>query len=395
MRSFHIDEEERRAYINFTINLINSLEIARTMFKITAEEGNARAGKLKTAHGTIKTPFFMPVATKAVGMFVDSEDFRQTKTRCVISNSLILHMNVGSKNIDKFGGIHKFMNWKGGVFTDSGGFQMYSEHMLLGTTMDGVKFRNPAGGKKFFCTPEKNMELQHDIGADVIMCLDDMPKYGSKKQRIMESMKKTYEWARRCKKHHDRINRKKQLLFGICQGGTFRGLRKKSAKMISSIDFDGLAFGGLALGEPMKKMFEAVKAGMRQMPKEKPKYLMGVGIPSQIIEAVSTGVDCFDSTYPTMTARHNYLLTMKGPVDIYKKKYAEDEDPVDEECDCYVCKNLSRAFIHFMARAKTPTGFRLKTLHNIRFMARLMENIRKAIKNNELKELKKSLRPSK
>jgi queuine tRNA-ribosyltransferase len=359
------------------------------MFKIKAEDGNARAGVLKTRHAKLKTPFFMPVATKAVGKFVDSEDFRNSKTQCVISNSLILHMNAGSGSIGKIGGIHKFMNWKGGVFTDSGGFQMYSEHMLLGTTMNGVKFMNPKGGKNFFCTPEKNMELQHDIGADVIMCLDDMPKYGSKKERILESMKKTFEWAKRCKKHHDRINRKQQLLFGICQGGTFRDLREKSAQMISSVDFDGLAFGGLALGEPMKNMFDAVKAGMNFMQKEKPKYLMGVGVPSQIIEAVSMGVDCFDSTYPTMTARHNYLLTMKGVVDIYKKKHAEDESPVDDECDCYVCKNLSKAYMHFMARQRTPTGFRLKTLHNLRFMSRLMEKIRKAIKRNELKDLKK------
>jgi len=354
------------------------------MFKIKAEDGNARAGVLKTRHAKIKTPFFMPVATKAVGKFVDSEDFRKAKTQCVISNSLILHMNVGSRTIDEFGGIHKFMNWKGGVFTDSGGFQMYSEHMLMGTTMNGVKFKNPKGGKKFFCTPEKNMELQHDIGADAIMCLDDMPKFGVKKERILESMKKTHEWAKRCKTHHDRINKKKQLLFGICQGGTFPDLRKKSAEMISSIDFDGLAFGGLALGEPMKKMFDAVKAGMKSMPNEKPKYLMGVGVPSQIIEAVKMGVDCFDSTYPTMTARHDSLLTFNGAIDIGKAKYADDENPVDEECDCYVCKKLSRAYMHFMARQKTPTGYRLRTLHNLRFMSRLMERIRKAIKIQSL-----------
>jgi len=281
------------------------------------------------------------------------------------------------------------MNWDGGVFTDSGGFQMYSKDMLIGTTLNGVKFKDPHTGTKFFCTPEKNMNLQHDIGADVIMCLDDMPTFGVDKKRIIESMKKTFEWAKRCKKEHDKINTKKQLLFGICQGGTFPELREKSAEMISSIDFDGLAFGGLALGEPMAKMFSAIKAGMKNMPKEKPRYLMGVGVPSQIIEAVSMGVDCFDSTYPTMTARHNSLLTFDGAIDISKVKYAEDESPVDSSCDCYACKNFSKAYMYYMARQKTPTGYRLRTIHNIRFMTRFMEKIRKAIENNELDSLKK------
>lgn len=359
------------------------------MFKITAEEGNARTGKLKLAHGTIKTPFFMPVATKAIAKFIDAGDFKQSKTQCIISNSLILHLMVGSQEIEKLGGIHKFMNWKNGIFTDSGGFQMYSKQMLIRTTKLGVMFRNPKNGKKFFCSPEDNMEIQQAIGSDVAMCLDDMPRFGEKKQRITDSMKKTYEWAKRCKSHHDRINKKKQLLFGICQGGIYPDLRKKSAEMISSIDFDGLAFGGLALGEPINKMFKAVKIGMKSMPKEKPKYLMGVGVPTQIIEAVSTGVDCFDSRYPTMTARHNYLLTMKGIVEIDKKRFAEDENPIEEGCDCYICRNFSRAYMHYIAKTKEPAGYRLRSLHNIRFMTRLMERIRNAIKENKLKKLKK------
>ena len=359
------------------------------MFKIEAEDGDARAGKLKLAHATIKTPFFMPVATKAVGKFVDAGDFEGAKTQCVISNSLILHLMVGSKNIEKLGGIHKFMGFSGGIFTDSGGFQMYSERMLIGTKRNGVIFRKPADGKKFFCTPEMNMEIQQAIGSDVAMCLDDMPMYGAKKARIMESMKKTYEWAKRCKQHHDKINRKRQLLFGICQGGVYPDLRKKSAEMISSIDFDGLAFGGLALGEPIDKMLNSVSIGMRHMPREKPKYLMGVGVPSQIIDAVLRGVDCFDSTYPTMTARHDYLLTMEGIIQINKKTYREDENPVEEGCDCHVCKNYSRAYMHYLSKTKEPTGFRLRTIHNISFMARIMEKIRTAINDNELKKLRK------
>lgn len=359
------------------------------MFKIDSEEGKARTGKLRLAHGKIKTPFFMPVATKGVGKFADAGDFENTKTQCLISNSLILHLMIGSKKIEELGGIHKFMNWKKGVFTDSGGFQMYSEKMLIGTKKDGVLFKNPKTGIKFFCTPEDNMELQHEIGSDVAMCLDDMPTFGASKKRIIESMKKTYDWAKRCKAHHDKINNKKQLLFGICQGGTYPDLRKKSAELISSIDFDGLAFGGLAIGEPIKQMFKAVEYGMKFMPKEKVKYLMGVGVPQQILEAVSMGVDCFDSTYPTMTARHNDLLTMNGVVTIDKKKYAEDEKPIDEECDCYVCKNYTRAYLHHISRTKEAAGYRLRTLHNIRFMTRFMEKIRESINKNEFNDFKK------
>ena len=359
------------------------------MFKITAEDGNARAGKLKLTHGTIKTPFFMPVATKAVAKFIDAGDFKLSKTQCIISNSLILHMTAGSKEIGKLGGIHKFMNWNKGIFTDSGGFQMYSKDMLVKTTKFGVMFKDPRSGKKFFCSPEDSMEIQQAIGSDVAMCLDDMPTFGDKKERIIDSMKKTFDWAKRCKTHHDRINKKKQMLFGICQGGLYPDLRKKSAEMISSIDFDGLAFGGLALGEPINKMFSAIKIGMKSMPKEKPRYLMGVGVPTQIIEAVSMGVDCFDSKYTTMTARHNYLLTMKGIIEIDKKKYKDDKNPVEKDCDCYICKNFSRAYMHHIARTKEPAGYRLRTLHNIRFMSRMMEMIRTAIKENSLKKLKK------
>lgn len=359
------------------------------MFKIDAEDGKARTGKLKLAHGTIKTPFFMPVATKAVAKFIDSGDFKLSKTQCIISNSLILNMTAGSKEIEKQGGIHKFMNWKGGLFTDSGGFQMYSDDMLVKTTKLGVTFKNPKNGQKFFCSPEDSMEIQQAIGSDTAMCLDDMPRFGDKKERIVDSMKKTYEWAKRCKSHHDKINKKKQLLFGICQGGLYPELRKKSAEMISSIDFDGIAFGGLALGEPIDKMFSSIKVGMKSMPKEKPKYLMGVGVPTQIIKAVSMGVDCFDSKYTTMIARHNYLLTMKGVVEINKKKYADDKKPVEKECDCYICKNFSRAYMHHISRTKEPAGYRLRTLHNLRFMARLMEKIRTAINENEFNKLKK------
>ncbi len=361
------------------------------MLKIESECGSARTGKLKLASCTVKTPFFMPVATKAVGKYADAEDYESSNAECIISNSIILDMAAGSSRIEKLGGIHRFMGWKKGIFTDSGGFQMHSEHLITGSKKFGIEFRNPYTGKKQLCSPEDSMEIQQRIGSDVAMCLDDMPPYGAGKERIEESMAKTYDWALRCKIHHSKINKKGQLLFGICQGGTFPDLRKKSAEMITSIGFDGYAFGGLALGEPMAKMLESVKAGVGCMPKDKTRYLMGVGVPSQIIDAVMMGVDCFDSTYPTMTARHNSLLTRNGPIDIFKRKYAEDDSPVDEGCSCPACKKHSRAYMHHLARMGEPAGFRLRTLHNLNFMSRLMSDIRDAIKEGRLDELKNEL----
>ncbi len=364
------------------------------MFKIKDTDGKARTGELHTAHGRVKTPFFMPVATKAVTKFIDAKDFEKCKTQCIISNAFVLYLAPGVEVLENKGGIHKFMNFDGSIFTDSGGFQMYSQKFLISRNKEGVKFSDPINGGEVFVTPEKDMEIQLKIGSDVAMCLDDMPKCGAGKSRVVDSIKKTYDWAKRCKKYHDE-NKKKQLLFGIAQGGVYPDLREKAAKQISEIDFDGIAFGGLALGEPAEQMFRAVSTGLAHMPEEKPKYLMGLGTPWEIVNAVAHGIDCFDSRYPTMNARHGLLFTMGEPVKIDDKKFAHDEAPIEEGCDCYTCKNFSKAYLHHLSRAKAPTGMRLKTIHNIRFMARFMERIRKSIKENEFDEMLKkfSLKP--
>ena len=359
------------------------------MFEIINEEGNARYGVLKTKSGSYETPFFMPVATKATGKYLDSADLKRVGVKTIISNAFILSLSPGVDVIEKFGGIHKFMDFDGNIFTDSGGFQMYSERFLFGTNEDGIKFKNPFTGEIILCTPEMDMDFHLKINSDVAMCLDDMPMYPASKNRILESLKKTHEWARRCKKYHDKNNAKGQLLFGIAQGGLIPELRRMSAKVISGIGFDGLALGGLALGETSQEMYDAVIMGLKNMPKEKIKYLMGVGTPERILECVELGIDCFDSRYPTMTARHNQLFTRNGLLMMQKKEFSEDEKPIEEGCDCPICRKYSRAYINHLIKTQEANVKRLMSLHNLRFMERLMQDIRTTIKENSFESFKK------
>jgi queuine tRNA-ribosyltransferase len=362
------------------------------VFEIASEDGDARTGVLRTKSAKVETPFFMPVATKAAAKYIDSKDLEGVQAKSIIANAFVLFLTPGVDVIEKFGGIHKFMNFKGNIFTDSGGFQMYSDSFLITTKDNGIYFKNPFNGEKIFCTPEMDMDMQLKINSDVAMCLDSMPRFGHSKGRIMDSMRKTYDWAKRCKEHHDKNDSKGQLLFGIAQGGIYPELRRLSARKISDIGFDGLAFGGLALGEPAEQMFAAVDAGIKEMPKEKPKYLMGLGNPTSIIDAVSRGIDCFDSRYPTMTARHNRIMTAAGDMNISKQVYAKDEGPLDEECDCYVCKNFSRAYLYHLVKTREPNALRYLSLHNLRFMIRLMENIRTAIKEGRFEKFRKEFK---
>ncbi|MBW2973396.1 tRNA guanosine(34) transglycosylase Tgt [Candidatus Woesearchaeota archaeon] len=360
------------------------------MFQITAEQGNARTGKLTTAHGSVETPFFMPVVTKGAAKFINNKELKQIGSDAIICNGFILSVKPGLNVLEKMEGIHKFINYTGVIFTDSGGFQMYSDKLLEKTTDEGIHFKEPFHGSKLLITPEKDMEIQNTIGSDVAMCLDDMPIYGSSKERIQESVLKTIKWAKRCKEHHDKI-KDKQLLFGIIQGGTYPDLREFCARGIVAMDFDGYAFGGLAIGEPPEETFAAVKAAIKFVPKEKPRYLMGVGTPDLILEAVSMGVDCFDSRYPTMTARNGTMFTWKGQINIDKKDFELDEKPIDEECNCFTCKNFTRAYLHHLTRLNEPTGHTLKTIHNVSWMQEFMKRIRNSIKEGKFEDFKKSL----
>ena len=356
------------------------------MFKIIAKEKKARVGNLKTRHGTIQTPFFMPVATRAVGKFIGPQDYNNLKVNATISNSFVLYLKPGLKVIENAGKLHKFMNCNHVMFTDCGGFQVSSSSFLKGHSKKGIYFKNPMDLSTHLITPEKIMDIQQRIGADVAMAFDDMAPYGSTKKRFKEAVERTNTWAQQSLNHH---TDKQQLLFGISQGGFYKDLRKKSAKFINSLPFDGNAIGGVAIGEPKKQMYLAVKSAIPHLSENKPRYVMGVGSPEDIVKLVSLGVDCFDSVYPTKNARHNSLFTENGPININKAKYKLDLSPIEKNCNCYTCKNHTRSYLRHLTKYKEAEGMRLKSIHNIAFMMRLMQNIRTSIKNKQFHQFKK------
>lgn len=366
------------------------------MFKITHREGKARTGILATKKGKIETPFFMPVATKASVRFISTEDLEEMKARAVISNALILSLRPGDKTIKKFGGIGKWMNYSGINVTDSGGFQMYSKSIFLKSEDKGVWFRNPIGGEKLFVTPEKDMEIQLNLNSDVAMCLDSMPLYSHTREEIAESVRKTTLWASRCKKHHDKLQRsriksKRQLLFGITQGGVYTDLREKSAKELAKLDFDGYSIGGLGLGEPKSEQYKMIELQKSIIPENKPVYLMGIGTPPEILEAVSRGVDMFDSRFPTQNARRGTLFTSMGKLRILNAKYKDSKEPIDKKCRCFVCRNYSRAFIRHQLIEETGAGRRLATFHNLYYLQNLLEEARSSIKSKKFSSFKKKI----
>lgn len=368
-------------------------------FNITHKDRktNARVGKLMTKKGVIETPFFMPVATKTSVKHISSEDLYTIGVKAVISNTFILHLRPGEKVIKKMGGIGKFMNYNGINVTDSGGFQMYSPNCYISSNDKGVFFKNPFSGEKVFISPEKDMEIQLDLGSDVAMCLDSMPLLHHSKKEIKEAVRKTTLWAERCKKHHDKLQmniakNKKQLLFGITQGGIYSDLRKESAKNLLKFDFDGYSIGGLALGETTSQEMNAIKAHKLVIPFDKVTYLMGAGNPVEILEAISLGVDMFDSRYPTQNARRGTLFTSKGKIKIFNKKYETDKRPIDFECECFVCKNYTKAYIRYLLRQEEGNGLRLATYHNLFYMQKLIDDAKSAIKKGKFLEFKNRIK---
>ena len=356
------------------------------MFKIIAKEKDARTGILQTRHGKVETPFFMPVATKTAVKYLDPRDLEEIGVRTIISNSFVLSLRPGTKLIKKAGGIHKFMNFHNCIFTDSGGFQKMRESFSTKITEKGVVFKSPFDGKVQLITPKDAMKIQEDIGSDIAMALDDMPLYGSSKEDVKKSLVRTHRWALECLKYH---KDKKQLLFGIAQGGVYKELREESAKFIGGLAFDGVAFGGLAIGETSKETRDMINLSVKHFPSDKVRYLMGVGNPRQLVEAISAGVDCFDSTFPTQNARHGTLFTSLGKLMIENAKYKEDLKPVDVDCGCYVCKNYSRAHVRHLLKMKEANGLRYATYHNIYFLNNLMKDIRVAIKLGKFENFKK------
>lgn len=367
-------------------------------FKILCEDKktDARIGYIKTKRGKIETPFFMPVATKASVKYISSMDLMEMDTKAIISNTLILHLRPGESLIKRMGGISKFMNWKGINATDSGGFQMYSPSLYLGSNDEGVWFKNPFESGKVFITPEKDMQIQLDIGSDIAMCLDTMPLIDHTPEQVKLAVERTTLWARRCKKEHDRLQEgiskgKRQLLWGITQGGIHKDLRKRSAEELRDLDFDGYSVGGLALGESQKDEMEMIKVHKSVIGKNKPCYLMGAGNPPEILEAISLGVDMFDSRFPTKCARHGTIFTSRGRLRLGRKEYTFDSRPLDENCDCFVCKNYTRSYIKYQLRQGESVGKRLASFHNLYYLQNLIKDAKKAIRVGKFLEFKKKV----
>lgn len=369
------------------------------VFEVIAQDkkSKARTGILHTKSGDIETPFFMPVATKMTSKFVSPDDFMRMNAKAVISNAFILSLKPGAKLIKKAGGIGKMMAWDGINFTDSGGFQMYTDSLYLGSDKNGVRFKNPYNGKELYVTPEKDMQIQLDINSDVAMCLDSMPLIENSKTEIRKAIEKTSDWARKCKLYHDKKQKKieigkRQILFGIIQGGIHSDLRKISAKELVDLNFQGYSIGGLALGEPKKEEYKMIEVCKKIIPENKPVYLMGAGHPLELLEAINRGCDMFDSRFPTRNARHGSIYTWKGKINLLNKKYENDLKPIDEMCDCFSCITYSKTYIRYLLKQREGTGYRLASIHNLHFLQNLMKKTRESIKQDTFQNLLKEFR---
>lgn len=360
------------------------------MFKFTLEKKSsqckARTGTIETNHGVIKTPVFMPVGTRATVKAMNNDELKSIGSQIILSNTYHLYLKPGQEIIRKVDGLHKFMNWNKPILTDSGGFQVFSLNKTRKITEEGVQFRSHIDGSKHFISPEKSMEIQNDLGSDIMMAFDECVPYPASYEYTEDSMKRTLRWIKRCKDYHK--NTDKQNLFGIIQGGMYKDLREYSAKNTIDFDLPGYAIGGLSVGEPRDLMIDLLDFTTDFMPENKPRYLMGVGTPDYLFEAVEHGVDMCDCVLPTRIARNGTALTSKGKLVVKNAKYKDDFSPLDENCDCYACKNHTRAYIRHLLNVDEILGARLLSIHNLRFLIKLMENIRKSIEEDRYLEFK-------
>ncbi len=353
----------------------------------------ARIGILKTKSGNISTPLFLPVGTLGVVKTLSYKELEEIGVEAFISNTYHLYFRPGEEVLKKFGGLHKFINWQKVIFTDSGGFQVYSLRELKKISQDGVEFKSHIDGSLHFFTPERVIELQKIINSDVAVCLDECVEYPSEYEYAKKSTEITTLWARRCKEKFLEINYANsdnfQLLFGIIQGSVYKDLRKKSAQEIVNIDFDGYALGGVSVGEPKNLLQEVVSYTVEFIPEDKPRYVMGIGEIEDIWFCIENGYDIMDCVLPTRNGRNGQALTSYGKINIKNSKFSVDESPLDLECDCYICKNYSRALIHHYFKSGELLGLRLLSYHNVYFMMNLFKKIRKAIENNSFLDEKK------
>ena len=356
------------------------------MFEVIKTEGRARRGVFTCPHGTVQTPVFMNVGTQgAIKGAVSAHDLKEVGCQVELSNTYHLHLRPGDETVKALGGLHKFMDWDGPMLTDSGGFQVFSLSGLRKITEEGVTFASHIDGRRIFMGPEESMAIQSNLGSDIAMAFDECIENPAPYEYVEKSCARTARWLERCKTAHDKLNtlpdcvNSGQLLFGINQGGTYPDLRVKHMEEIAKLDCDGYAIGGLAVGEPTQVMYDIIDAAEPHMPREKPRYLMGVGTPSNIIEAVARGVDFFDCVMPARNARHGKLYTWRGTINIKNEKYKLDSRPIDEACQCPVCRSFSRAYLRHLVTAGEMLAMRLAVLHNLYFYNSLMSRIRDSL----------------
>lgn len=365
------------------------------MFKVHKTEGNARRGEFTCAHGTVQTPVFQNVGTQgAIKGAVSAKDLKDLGCQIELSNTYHLHVRPGDQIVRAMGGLHKFMNWDGPILTDSGGFQVFSLSSLRKIKEEGVYFSSHVDGRKIFMGPEESMQIQSNLASTIAMAFDECPSSVASKEYIKNSVDRTTRWLKRCKVEMDKLNtledtvNKEQMLFGINQGGVYDDIRIEHAKAIADMDLDGFAIGGLAVGESHDEMYRIIEAVEPHLPKDKPIYLMGVGTPANILEAVERGVDFFDCVYPARNGRHGHVYTNKGKLNLFNAKYETDAEPIEEGCQCPACKYHSRAYIRHLLKAKEMLGMRLCVLHNLYFYNTMMEEIRDAIEAGRFEEYK-------
>ncbi len=366
------------------------------MYKLICKDGSAKRGQFTTVHGTIQTPVFMNVGTvAAIKGAVSTTDLQEIGTQVELSNTYHLHVRPGDQIIKKLGGLHKFMVWDKPILTDSGGFQVFSLAGLRRIKEEGVYFNSHIDGRKIFMGPEESMQIQSNLASTIAMAFDECPPHPATRDYMEKSVARTTRWLERCKKEMTRLNgledtiNKHQMLFGINQGGTYEDIRIEHAKRISELDLDGYALGGLAVGESHAEMYRIIEATVPYLPEEKPVYLMGVGTPANILEAVERGVDFFDCVYPARNGRHGHAYTNHGKMNLLNAKYELDSEPIEAGCQCPTCKHYSRAYIRHLLKAKEMLGLRLIVTHNLYFYNKMMEEIRDAIEKQEFAAYKK------
>ena len=366
------------------------------MYKLIKKDGDAKRGEFHTVHGVIQTPVFMNVGTAAaIKGAVSTEDLEEIGTQVELSNTYHLHVRPGDQVVKKMGGLHKFMSWNKPILTDSGGFQVFSLAGLRKIKEEGVHFHSHVDGRKIFMGPEESMQIQSNLGSTIAMAFDECPPALADRSYVQPSVDRTTRWLERCKKEMQRLNsledtiNKNQLLFGINQGAIFEDIRIEHAKQITELDLPGYAIGGLAVGESHEEMYRIIEAVVPYLPVEKPTYLMGVGTPANILEAVDRGVDFFDCVYPSRNGRHGHVYTNHGKLNLFNAKYELDDRPIEEGCQCPACRRYSRSYIRHLLKAKEMLGMRLCVLHNLYFYNHMMEEIREAIEQGRYKEYKR------